>query len=272
MAIGAANNAKCAKWKAKPNKSHEKKEMHCIAISLWLVQFVHCYCSRLETVCISVWVQRLIIDDINHCALSRSVVDMSSVLVPPTTDSRLPTTTTTPTPRVVSINPCRRQGAAAALPAVCTALVNSVCGFHCGYLSWMCPCLTIYRSLRMCGVCVWRPLLPVCLSIYLSVCLYDCLAVVSIALYLHYKSIDMRNVHSFICIDFFLLSPQLNTNYLHALAIWEFIEQIFRYERVSFMIMGRRQAAKCDDTEIQVQMYLYLSLRPFICVYVVTVS
>lgn len=110
------------------------------------------------------------------------------------------------------------------------------------------------------------------LPIYLSVCLYDCLAVVSIALYLHYKSIDMRNVHSFICIDFFLLSPQLNTNYLHALAIWEFIEQIFRYERVSFMIMGRRQAAKCDDTEIQVQMYLYLSLCGFICVYVVTVS
>lgn len=149
---------------------------------------------------------------------------MSSVLVPPTTDSGLPTTTTpTPTPRVVSINPCRRQGAAAAaaaaLPAVCTALVNSVCGFHCGYLSWMCPCLTIYRSLRMYWMCAGRPLLPVCLSIYLSVCLYDCLAVVSIALYLHFKSIDMRNVHSFICIDFFLLSPQLNTNYLHALAI-----------------------------------------------------
>lgn len=173
MAIGAANNAKCAKWKAKPNKSHEKKEMHCIAISLWLVQFVHCYCSRLETVCISVWVQRLIIDDINHCALSRSVVDMSSVLVPPTTDSGLPTTTTTPTPRVVSINPCRRQGAAAALPAVCTALVNSVCGFHCGYLSWMCPCLTIYRSLRVYWVCVRGGLY--CQSVYLSICLSLCM-------------------------------------------------------------------------------------------------
>lgn len=82
--------------KAKPNKSHEKKKQKCIAIaiSLCAVQFVHCYCCRLETVCcISVWVQRLIIDDINHCALSPSVVDMSSVLI-----SRLPTTTTT-TPR-----------------------------------------------------------------------------------------------------------------------------------------------------------------------------
>lgn len=36
------------------------------------------------------------------------------------------------------------------------------------------------------------------------------------------------------------------------------------------MIMGRRQAAKCDDIEIQVQMYLYLSLslslRVYLCV------
>lgn len=271
MAIGAANNAKCAKWKAKPNKSHEKKEMHCIAISLWLVQFVHCYCSRLETVCISVWVQRLIIDDINHCALSRSVVDMSSVLVPPTTDSGLPTTTTTPTPRVVSINPCRRQGAAAALPAVCTALVNSVCGFHCGYLSWMCPCLTIYRSLRMYWVCVRGGLY--CQSVYLSICLFVWLPGCRVYRIVFALQIHRHEKCSFVHLYwFFLLSPQLNTNYLHALAIWEFIEQIFRYERVSFMIMGRRQAAKCDDTEIQVQMYLYLSLSAFICVYVVTVS
>lgn len=98
----------------------------------------------------------------------------SSYLRQPTTDSGLPTTTTTPTPRVVSINPCRRQGAAAAavaaLPAVCTALVNSVCGFHCGYLSWMCPCLTIYRSLRVYWVCVRGGLY--CQSVYLSICLF----------------------------------------------------------------------------------------------------
>lgn len=144
---------------------------------------------------------------------------MSSVLVPPTTDYRL----RAPNNNDTDTESCIHKSMSPPRCCCCSArCVHCTCQLSLRFPLWLLVMDVpmpdhIQISTYVWGVCVEASIAS--LSIYLSVCLYDCLAVVSIALYLHYKSIDMRNVHSFICIDFFLLSPQLNTNYLHALAI-----------------------------------------------------
>lgn len=158
--------------------------------------------------------------------------------------------------RSVSINPRLRQGARGVL-CVCTALVNAICGFV--SISATLPLLLLLFLLRF--LPFWRRLLATChvyIYVYIHtrvsmgliyVCIFypcacplrPCVAWTGLV-HMGSHSICIKNpweidffVRLFLVLRLFFVFVrrlrllQLNKNYLDALAIWEFSEQIPRY-------------------------------------------
>lgn len=206
--------------------------MQLVAISLYCTVCLEISLPLSSSLCVSsasdYWRLRCL-------AVSRSVVDMSSVLVPPptSTPTAIPIPTPTPTEsrihKSMSSPRCCCSAAARCVHCTCQLSLRLPQAIG-GYLSWM----------PMSGH-IWLGLYPQ--SVYLSACLPapGCRVyrfVFALQIHRHEKCSFAFVFH--IDFSYFSLSlslypslsipPQLYTNYLHALAIWEFIEQISRYD------------------------------------------